>query len=165
MKTNKLNVETKGKELIMSRIFDAPRELVFEAYSNCEHLKNWWGPKEWPMDECTLEFREGGEWHYCLRGPNEGDESWGLAIYQEINEPEKIKYQDYFSDKDGNINDEMPGMLITVKLIDQDGKTRLESTTSFDTVEALEKIVEMGVAEGFNSSLDRLEEHLKVVHK
>lgn len=165
MSTDKLKVETKGKELIMSRIFDAPRELVFEAYSSCEHLKHWWGPKEWPMKECTLDFREGGKWHFCLQGPNEGDESWGLAIYQEIEEPEKIVYKDHFSDEDGNINKEMPEMLITVEFIDQNGKTRLLSTTLFDSSETLEKTVEMGAVEGMNSSLDRLEEHLKKVHK
>ncbi len=165
MTTDKLSVETKGKELIMSRIFDAPRELVFETYSSCEHLKHWWGPKEWPMKECTLDFREGGEWHFCLRGPNEDDESWGLAIYQEIKEPEKIVYKDHFSDKVGNINKEMPGMLITVEFIEKNGKTRLLSTTLFDSSEALEQTVEMGAVEGMNSSLDRLEKHLKKVHK
>ncbi len=165
MSTDKLNVETKGKELIMSRIFDAPRELVFEAYSSCEHLKHWWGPKEWPMKECSIDFREGGKWHFCLRGPNEGDESWGPAIYQEIEESEKIVYKDHFSDEDGNINKEMPEMLITVEFIDQNGKTRLLSTTLFDSSETLEKMVEMGAVEGMNSSLDRLEEHLKKVHK
>ena len=164
MSTDKLNVETKGKKLIMSRIFDAPRELVFEAYSSCEHLKHWWGPKEWPMKECSIDFREGGKWHFCLRGPNEGDESWGLAIYQEIKEPEKIVYKDHFSDDDGNINKDMPEMQITVELINQGGKTRLLSTTLFDSSETLEKTVEMGAVEGMNSSLDRLEEHLKKVH-
>lgn len=165
MSIDKLKVETKGKELIMSRNFDAPRELVFEAYSSCEHLKHWWGPKEWPMKECSIDFREGGKWHFCLRGPNEGDESWGLAIYQEIEEPEKIVYKDHFSDEDGNINKEMPEMLITVEFIDQNGKTRLLSTTLFDSSETLEKTVEMGAVEGMNSSLDRLEGHLKKVHK
>lgn len=156
-----MTVETRGRELIMSRTFEAPRELVFDAYSSCEHLKNWWGPKEWPMHECTMDFREGGTWHYCLRGPNEGDESWGIATYKEIDRPEKLVYRDHFSDEDGNINEEMPGMLITVQFIDEGGKTRLESTTLFDSEETLKSIVEMGVVEGMTSTLDRLEVFLK----
>lgn len=161
MNRNKMTVETRGRELIMSRTFEAPRELVFDAYSSCEHLKNWWGPKEWPMHECTMDFREGGTWHYCLRGPNEGDESWGIATYKEIDRPEKLVYRDHFSDEDGNINEEMPGMLITVQFIDEGGKTRLESTTLFDSEETLKSIVEMGVVEGMTSTLDRLEVFLK----
>ncbi len=160
MNKNKLTVETKGRELIMSRTFDAPRELVFDAYSSCEHLKHWWGPKEWPMHECTMDFREGGSWHYCLRGPNEGDESWGIATYKEIHKPEKLVYKDHFSDKEGNINEEMPGMLITVRFIEENGQTRLQSTTLFDSEETLKSIMEMGVVEGMNSSLDRLDEFL-----
>lgn len=160
MTNNKTHVETKDRKLLMTRIFDAPRELVFKAYSSCEHLKHWWGPKEWPMDECEMDFRVGGKWHFCLRGPNEGDESWGLATYKEINKPRKIVYQDNFADKDGNINQEMPGMLITVEFIEHEGKTKLASTTLFDTPETLKSIVEMGAVEGWNSSLDRLEEYL-----
>lgn len=160
---NKLHVETTGRELSLTRVFDAMPELLFKVWSSCEHLKHWWGPKEWPMDECKMDFREGGEWHYCLRGPNEGDESWGKAVYKEINKPKKIVYQDYFADKEGNINEEMPGMLITVEFTEQGGKTKMVSTTLFDTSETLKKIVEMGVVEGMNSSLDRLDEHLEHV--
>src|SRR5699024_1267816 len=109
MSNDKMNVVTKERELTVSRVFSAPRELVFEVFSSCEHLKHWWGTSEWPITECKMDFREGGSWHYCLRGPNEGDESWGKSFYQEIKEPEKIIYKDHFSDKDGNINEEIPG--------------------------------------------------------
>lgn len=157
---NKMSVETKDRELIMERIFDAPPELVFEAYSSCEHLKHWWGPKEWPMKECTLDFREGGEWHYCLRGPNEGDESWGKAVYQEIVEPDRIVYTDYFSDKDGDINEEMPGTKITMIFEPFEGKTKLIGRSEYPTDEDLKTVLDMGVVEGMTSSLDRLEEYL-----
>lgn len=157
---NKMNVETKDRELLMERIFDAPPELVFEAYSSCEHLKHWWGPKEWPMEECTLDFREGGEWHYCLRGPNDGDESWGKAIYKEIDKPERIVYLDYFSDKDGNINEEMPGTETTMIFEPHEGKTKLIGIAQYPSSDALKTVLDMGMVEGMTSSLDRLEEHL-----
>jgi len=160
-----VQVASKDRELTITRMFDAPPELVFEMWTSCEHLKHWWGPKEWPMVECRLDFREGGEWHFCLRGPNDGDESWGKAIYKEIREPEKIVYEDYFSDKDGKINNEMPGMLITVEFIAQDGKTKQINTTRFDTAEMRKKIEEMGVVEGMSSSMDRLDEYLAKIQE
>lgn len=151
---------TNDRELIISRVFNAPKELVFKAWSSCEQLKHWWGPKEWPMHECTMDFRVGGEWRYCLRGPNDGDESWGKAIYREIDNPEKIAYKDHFTDSEGHINKEMPELFVTVEFVDQEGKTRMINTTLFDTPETREKIEEMGAVEGWNSSLDRLEHHL-----
>lgn len=160
MTTGKMNVETKERKLIISRNFDAPREQVIEAWTSCEHLKHWWGPKEWPMDKCSIDFREGGEWRYCLRGPNEGDESWGKAIYLEINKPSKIVYRDHFTDSEGNVNEEMPELLVTVELINQEGNTRQIQTVLFDSAETRKKIVEMGFIEGTSSTLDRLEEHL-----
>lgn len=163
MTSNKTKVETKGRELIMERIFDAPPNLMFEVWSSCKHLKHWWGPKEWPMDECEIDFREGGKWHFCLRGPNKGDESWGLAIYKNIDKPQKIVYQDTFSDEDGNINEEMPEMLITVEFFEHNGKTRQVSTTLFDTEESLQKTVEMGAVEGMSSSMERLDEYLPTI--
>lgn len=163
MTTNKMNVETDGRKLLITRDFDAPPALMFEVWSDCKHLKHWWGPKEWPMDECEMDFREGGTWHFSLRGPNEGDESWGIAVYKEIDKPRKIVYQDNFSDKDGNINEEMPGMLVTVEFHDYKGKTRVASTTLFNTPETREKVVEMGVVEGMSSSMERLDEYLEKI--
>ncbi len=163
MKTNNTNVETQDRELTLTRIYDAPRKLVFEAWSSCEHLKHWWGPKEWPMDECSMNFSEGGEWVYCLRGPNEGDEGWGKAVYQEITKPEKIVYQDYFTDSKGNINEKMPSILVSVEFEETEGKTRQIQTVYFESAEARKTIVEMGFVEGMSSSLDRLEERLAQV--
>lgn len=160
MSDHKMQVETTDRVLIMTRFFNAPRELVFEAYSSCGHLKNWWGPKEWPMDECTIDFRPGGEWLYCLRGPNAGDESWGKAIYKEIVEPERIVYADYFSDADGNINQAMPAPEITMTFEPYENRTKLTGTARYPTAEALKTVLDMGMVDGMGSSLDRLEEHL-----
>jgi len=160
MSEYKMQVETTDRELIMTRFFNAPRELVFQAYTSCEHLKNWWGPKEWPMGECTIDFRPGGEWFYCLRGPNEKDESWGKAIYKEIVEPERIVYLDYFSDEEGNINQEMPAPEITMIFESYQGKTKLTGSALYPNADALKTVLDMGMVEGMTSSLDRLEEHL-----
>lgn len=156
----KTQVQKEDKKLILTRDFDAPPSVLFDVWSNCKHLKHWWGPKEWPMDECEMDFREGGQWRYCLRGPNKGDESWGLAIYQEISNPDKIVYKDHFTDGDGNVMENMPKLIITVEFIAQNGKTRQINTVDFDTNEERDKIYEMGMAEGMDSSLDRLNQYL-----
>lgn len=161
MTSDKTNVETKGQELIITRDFDAPPSLMFEVWSDCKHLKHWWGPKEWPMHECEMDFRKGGTWHYCLRGPKEGDESWGKGIYQDIHKPEKIVYKDYFSDSEGTINENMPGAHITVEFTEHNGKTRQISTTRYGSPEQLQQIVEMGFLEGLNSSMARLDAYLE----
>lgn len=160
MQDLKTNVAIEDRKLILTRDFEAPSSLLFEIWSDCKHLKHWWGPKEWPMDECEMEFREGGKWSYCLRGPNEGDESWGLAIYREINKPNTIIYKDHFTDAEGNVVPGMPNMVINVEFEALDDKTTQRITVNFDTNEERDKIVEMGMAEGMDSSLDRLEDYL-----
>lgn len=160
MTDNKLQVETTERELILTRTFDAPRELVFSAFSSCEHLRNWWGPRPWPMVECTIDFRPGGIWHYCLRGPNEGDAAWGRVDYEQIVEPERIVYRDSFSDAEANINPDLPQARVSYEFAAVEGKTLLTSRTEYPTPDGLQQVLEMGVVEGISETLDRLEEHL-----
>ena len=152
-------VERSEREVTMTRMFDAPRELVFESYSSCEHLAEWWGPREWPIAHCEIDFREGGVWQYAMRGPG-GDEAWGKAVFQEIVEPERIVYVDYFSDADGAINEEMPSTLSTVTFREVGDKTKVTVAAEYDTPEELETVVDMGMIEGFTETWDRLDEHL-----
>lgn len=148
------------QKLILTRDFEAPPSLLFKIWSECKHLKHWWGPKEWPMGECEMDFREDGQWKYCLRGPNEGDESWGMAIYREIRKPDKIVYKDHFTDAEGKIVPDMPNMVINVEFEGSADKTTQRITVNFDTNEERDKIVEMGMAEGMDSSLDRVDQYL-----
>lgn len=158
-------VVTSEQELVLTRTFDAPRELVFAAYSSCEHLSNWWGPRAWPMVECTMDFHVGGVWHYCLRGPNEGDESWGRAVFNEIVEPKRIAYVDAFSDPEGNVKEGMPQTQSSVELADVDGRTRLTLRAEYPSSADLEKVLEMGMVDGLTETLDRLDEHLADIAK
>lgn len=163
MTDEKFQFETTERELVFTRQFDAPRELVFAAYSSCEHLRNWWGPRTWPMVDCTLDFRVGGIWHYCMRGPNEGDESWGRAVYEVIVEPERIVYNDAFSDSEGNINRELPRTRATLEFNPRDGKTVLTGRAEYPSAAELKQVLEMGMVEGMSETMDRLEEHLEQI--
>lgn len=160
MTNSKMRVETKGRELIITRDFAAPPALMFEVWTDCKHLKHWWGPKEWPMQECELDFREGGSWLYCLRGPNEGDEAWGKAVYEEIDKPRKIVYMDYFTDSKGNINENLPGSKTVLEFLEHNSITRQVSRTQYESPESLQKVLEMGMIEGMSSSMERLDGYL-----
>jgi uncharacterized protein YndB with AHSA1/START domain len=157
-KTNFTTDLEKG-ELTATRVFDAPREIVFRAYSSCEHIKNWWGPRTYPTTFCEMDFRPGGTWRYCMTGP-EGDEAWGKGVYSEIVEPERIAYRDYFTDANGVESPEMPAAQITVEFRQLNGRTELWSQTKYDTKDDLQKVLDFGVEEGFAETLDRLEEYL-----
>jgi uncharacterized protein YndB with AHSA1/START domain len=161
MNKNQLKVEALGSTLILTRQFDATRRKVFQAYADCKHLMNWWGPREWPLTYCKLDFRIGGKWHFCMTGPG-GMEGWGLAIYKDIKEPELIEYEDFFSDKDGNKNKDFPSTVVKTEFFEKDGKTILKSTATYATPEDLKKVSDMGMVEGITQTLDRLEEYLAV---
>lgn len=145
---------------IMERVFDAPLELAFKAFSDADLLAQWWGPKGWTLPVCNLDFRPGGVWHYCMRGPG-GEESWGKAIYQEIVEPERIVYTDIFSNEEGTTVEGMPQTVVTVTFAEQDGKTKITSRTKFASAADLQAVLDMGLEEGATEVWDRLAEFLE----
>lgn len=160
------NVEN-DRILVLERVFDAPRELVFQMFKEAEHLKRWWGPKGWEIPVCTIDFRPGGVWHYCMKCVDEnqgqfyGMESWGKGIYREIVEPEMFIYNDYFSDAEGNINESMPAPLIKMEFIDQGGKTKLVNRAEYASAEALKTVMDMGMMQGITETWNRLGELLE----
>jgi uncharacterized protein YndB with AHSA1/START domain len=167
--SNKMISKVEGQELILERVFDAPRELVYKAFSEAEHLKHWWGPRGWTLTVCNVDFRPGGIWHYCMKCINEdqkdfyGFESWGKAVYQEIVEQEKVVYVDYFSDADGNEAEGMPSTLITMTFVEHEGKTKLVSRAQYASAEALKTVLDMGMEQGITETWDRLAEHLQSI--
>jgi uncharacterized protein YndB with AHSA1/START domain len=166
--SNPMIIRVEGQELVLERMFDASRELVFKVFSEAEHLKEWWGPRGWIVTVCNVDFRPSGIWHYCMKcvDKNQGDfygfESWGKAVYQEIVEAEKIVYVDYFSDAEGNEAEGMPSTNVTVTFVEQEGKTKLVSRARYDSAEALKTVMEMGMEQGITETWDRLSEYLQL---
>lgn len=154
--------ESAEREFVMERIFDAPRELVFQAFSACERVARWWGPKGWTLPVCRMDFRPGGAWFYCMRGPA-GEDACGKAVYQEIVEPERIVYVDSFVDTAGNVLEGMPELLITLIFAEHEGKTKLTNRAQFASAADKEAILNMGMVEGLTQTLDRLEAYLAQV--
>lgn len=153
-----------GNILVLERTFDAPRDLVFSMFKKPEHLKKWWGPRGWELPVCKIDFRPGGIWHYCMKcvdknqGQYFGMESWGKAVFKNINEPERFSYTDYFSDAEGNENKDMPSTNATNEFKAEGNKTRLISRAEYVSAEALQTVMNMGMLQGITETWDRLDE-------
>lgn len=115
---------------VISRVFDAPRDKVWKAWTEAERLKQWWGPKGYVVTHCKVDLRPGGNMHYCLRTPD-GGEMWGKFAYREITQPERLIFVNSFSDPKGGVT-RHPGheswpleMLSTVVFEAMGGKTKV----------------------------------------
>jgi uncharacterized protein YndB with AHSA1/START domain len=167
MLTNKMISRVENDRiLVLERVFDAPRELVFQMFKEAEHLKHWWGPNGWELPVCSIDFQPGGVWHYCMKciDQNQGEffgmESWGKAVYKDIIEPEKIIYVDYFSDEEGNVDENLPSTNVTLEFIDMNGQTKLVNRSEYVSAEGLKKVMDMGMLQGITETWDRLEKRL-----
>jgi len=155
--------------LVLERVFDAPRDLVYEMFKDPEHLKRWWGPRGWEIPICSVDFRPGGVWHYCMKcvdqnqGQFYGMESWGKGVYKDIVEPKTISYTDYFSDAECNTNENMPSTEVTLEFIELGGKTKLVNRGEYVSTEALKTVMDMGMLQGITETWDRLEERLSEI--
>ena len=149
-------------EVVMTRIFDAPRELVFKAFSEAEALAQWWGPKGMTMQVAKLDFRPGGMFHYNMKNPSGDVNWWGRFVYREIVPPSKIVFLNSFADENANParNPYIPAWPIelqsTVIFEDQAGKTKVtmrgvphKATESERQAFAAAR---KGMEHGFNSS-------------
>jgi uncharacterized protein YndB with AHSA1/START domain len=115
---------------VISRTFDAPRDLVWKAWTERDRLMQWFGPKGSTMRHATMDFRPGGVFHYCLRSPD-GNDMWGKFVYREIVPPERIVWMHSFSDEQGGLTRHPFSsgwpleMLTTVTFAEHEGKTKV----------------------------------------
>ena len=157
--------KTAATELVITRVFDAPRELVWKAWTDPEHMMRWWGPATFTAPVIQMDLRVGGKYLWCMRSA-EGQEYWTTGVYLEIVPPEKLVYTDHFADAVGNVvpashygmNVEWPAdSVVTVTLEAMNGKTKM---TLRHTGIPVGNMAEMTNA-GWNGSLDKLAESLK----
>jgi uncharacterized protein YndB with AHSA1/START domain len=161
-------------ELVITRIFNAPRELVFKAFTEKEHLAHWWGPAGCKLKVIGLDLRPGGFFHYSMKYP-EGAEMWGRFEYREIDAPGKIVFTNSFADEKGNIirppfNPAFPlKILNTWTFLEEKGKTTL--TLRGKPVEPTEEERSAfedlfgSMREGFSRTFNKLEEYLPGISK
>lgn len=148
-----------NKKIFVVRDFDAPLEEVWRAWTERELLDQWWAPKPWKAVTISMDFRSGGTWLYYMEGPD-GSRHYCRADYKSVNANKTYEALDAFCDDKGNINSEFPRMSWKVQFNKANAGTRVNVEITFDSVEALEKIIEMGFNEGFTMAHSNLDELL-----
>jgi uncharacterized protein YndB with AHSA1/START domain len=142
------------REIAMTRVFDAPRSRVFDAYTKPELIKRWMGPRGWSLTIADIDLKEGGAYRFVGRGANRKDMGWG-GIYREIARPERLVVTEKFDQP------WYPGeAVITTVLTEQGGKTTLTATGRYESREARDAVLNTGMERGLAESYDRLEELL-----
>ena len=141
-----------ANEVVLTRVFDAPRQLVFDALTKPEILKRWFGPHGWTLAICEVDFRVGGAWRYVLEGPD--GRSMGMGgKYLEIDAGVRTVHTEGF--------DEYPGdAVVTTVLTEADGKTTLTGTVRYDSHEIRDAVIDSGMEHGAAETYDRLAELL-----
>ena len=157
---NSATTEPGEPEMVITRVLSAPRDLVFKAWTEPERLMRWWAPKGCTTPFCKVDLRVGGAFHYCMRMP-EGQDIWGIGVYREIVEPERIVFTDAFANAEGNpVPPAHYGMsashpaetLVTVTFAEHEGRTKL--TLRHSILESVEE--RGGTQQGWTEMFDQL---------
>lgn len=154
-KTNLL-VDRESRTISMSRIFDAPRELVWKVYTDPQLVPQWWGPRYHTTVVDRMDVRVGGVWRYLQRDP-QGNEYAFNGVYKEVSPPERLSYTFEFEPMAGHVSTDT----LTFEAL-PDGRTRITAFTSFATLEDLDGMLQSGMESGAVETWDRLAELLAV---
>lgn len=152
-------VDKDHKTIVIKREFAAPLELVWEAWTTSEILEQWIAPKPWRAQTRTMDFREGGFWHYAMISPN-NEKHWSRYDYQKIEHQKSITELRAFSDESGSVNPDFPRTHSQNVFTETNSKTLVTVTAEYGSLEVLEFMVKNGFKEGMASSLGNLDEVL-----
>lgn len=148
-------VDKSTNAVFVNREFDAGITLVWDAFTKQEILDQWWAPKPWVSKTKSMDFKVGGRRFYAMVSP-EGQEHWSIQDYTSINPVAQFRYQDAFADKDGNLNNNLPGAEWELNFTETNGTTTVKITVQHKTAAGLEQIIQMGFKEGFTMTLNEL---------
>jgi uncharacterized protein YndB with AHSA1/START domain len=151
------NVDKTAKTVYITREFDAGLSLVWDAFTKQEILDQWWAPKPWASKTKVMNFKVGGRRFYAMVSP-EGQERWSIQKYTSISPKTNFKFLNAFADKDEN--PELPGSEWDLSFSEENGKTKVSVTIYNESLERMEKMIEMGFKEGFMMTLKSLEDLL-----
>lgn len=142
--------DTSERELILTRLLNAPIELVWKVWTNPDHIKNWWGPNGFTNTIFTMDVKSGGEWNLTMHGPD-GTDYKNKSVFTEIIKPEKIVYEHVSA----------PKFTATITFEEQDNKTMLTWHMLFESKEQFTQVVKTFKAdEGLKQNIDKLENYL-----
>lgn len=154
--TGTLQVTTPAdREIVLTRVFNAPRQLVFDAMTKPELMKRWFGPRGWTLITCEIDFRVGGKWRSILEGPN-GQKMGMSGVYKEIAPPDRFVSTESFDDYPGE-------SLNTLTFTEENGKTIFVATILYPSKEVRDIVLKSGMEHGAAETYDRLAETLASV--
>lgn len=143
--------------ITITRVFDAPRELVFRAWTDPGQLAQWWGPHGFTNPVCETDPRPGGIWRIDMQGPD-GTIYPNKGRYLEVVEPERLVYTDVVDQDETAWGDSPPpSTVVTVTFDDHDGQTKVTTVIRLDSIQARDAMIEMGAVTGWTESMERLE--------
>ena len=155
-------VDKEAKTVTITKEFAAELDLVWDAYTTPELLDRWWAPKPWMSRTKVMDFEVGGRRFYAMVSP-EGAERWAVQKYTSITPKTNFKFFNAFADKDENL--ELPGSDWDLNFSEQDGTTTVSVSIYNESLERLEKMIEMGFQPGFTMTLNYLEELLTMLSR
>src|SRR6187401_1227888 len=155
-------VDKATKTVFITREFDADLSLVWDAFTKPEILDQWVAPKPWVSKTKVMDFKVGGRRFYAMVSP-EGLERWAIQKYTSISPKTNFKMFNAFADKDENL--ELPGSDWDLSFSEQDGKTKVSISIYNESLERMERVIEMGFQQGTEAQLQNLEDLLgKLTH-
>lgn len=163
-----MNHKIEGRTLTLERIFNAPRQKVWDAFTKPELFRQWWGPRGWETEVKEFSFTEGGVNHYgmkCLdesQGEWYGKYSWGKMVFSNINPIDSFDYQDFFVDENAVVQIGMPVITTHQQFIEENGTIKIISVGTYENEEALKMVMDMGMLQGITETWDRLDEVVRV---
>ena len=155
-------VDKATKTIFVNREFAAEQSLVWDAFTKQELLDQWWAPKPFASRTKSMDFKVGGRRFYAMVSPD-GQEHWAIQQYTSISPKTNFKYLNAFADKDEN--PQLPGSDWDLTFSEQNGVTKVSITIYNDSLERMEKMIEMGFKEGFTATLNDLEGLLSSIKK
>lgn len=167
-----MTINANADEFVIERTFDAPRELVFSAWTDEQHLAQWWGPKGFALTNLKNALRPGGLLHYAMQPPG-GDVMWGRWVYREIVPPERLVFVSSFSDPEGGLTRAPFGIefplevLSTVTFTEANGKTTVTMRgvpiNASDEERSVFASMTASMQQGWTGTLDQLADYLRKV--
>jgi uncharacterized protein YndB with AHSA1/START domain len=153
-------VDKEKNSITVKKEFAAGRQLVWDCHTKSELLEQWFAPKPFTAKTKSMDFREGGHWHYAMIDP-EGKEYWGRTDYTKINPIDGYKLLDAFSDEKGEPNPDLPRAVWVVTFKDQGETTLVQTVVTYNSLSDLETVINMGMKEGLTATLVQLDELLE----
>lgn len=151
-------VDKTAKTVFITREFDADLALVWDAFTKAEILDQWVAPKPWTSKTKYMDFKVGGQRFYAMVSPDGTQERWAVQKYTSISPKTNFKMFNAFADKDENL--QLPGSDWDYTFSEQNGRTKVHITIYNESLERMEKMIEMGFTEGFKMSLTNLDNWL-----